>query len=267
MQAFDTKSLPAPLRAMVVLVQRLWFAWCCLATLLIGLVALMCYGFIFNFLSGTKASNAAYVVTKWWGKALLAAMLVRITSEGLEKINPDGGAYILVSNHLSVVDIPICMSTAPVPFSFLAKKEVDKVPIVGYLARNMHVYVDRKSKESRRQTLERMKAHIDTGHSIHVYAEGTRNKTNELLQDFYDGAFKLAIETQQPIVAMTICNSDKISTPKKPFLGSPAWVHCIWDAPISTKGMTIENDLDHLKSIVRERILQNLESYHATYHI
>jgi 1-acyl-sn-glycerol-3-phosphate acyltransferase len=267
MQAFDTKSLPAPFRAMAILVQRLWFAWCCLATLLIGLVALVFYVFIFNFLSGTKASNAAYVVTKWWGKALLGAMLVRVTSEGLEKINPEGGAYILVSNHLSVVDIPICMSTAPVAFSFLAKQEVDKVPIVGYLARNMHVYVNRKSKESRKQTLERMQTHINSGHSIHVYAEGTRNKTNELLQDFYDGAFKLAIETQQPIVAMTICDSDKVSTPKKPFLGSPAWVHCIWDAPISTKGMTIENDLEHLKTIVRERILQNLESYHANYHI
>ncbi|WMX14460.1 MULTISPECIES: 1-acyl-sn-glycerol-3-phosphate acyltransferase [unclassified Aureispira] len=267
MQAFDTKSLPAPLRAIVVFMQRLWFAWCCLATLLIGVVALVCYIFIFNFLSGKKAANAAYFVTKWWGKTLLAAMLVRVTSEGLEKIDPEAGAYVLVSNHLSVVDIPICMSTAPVPFSFLAKQEVDKLPIVGYLARNMHVYVDRKSKESRKQTLERMKAHIDSGHSIHIYAEGTRNKTNELLQDFYDGAFKLAIETQQPIVAMTICDSDKVSTPKKPFLGSPAWVHCIWDAPISTKGMTVENDLEHLKTIVRERILHNLERYHATYHI
>lgn len=267
MQAFDTESLPAPLRAMVVLMQGLWFAWCCLATLLIGLVALVCYVFIFNFWSGTKASNAAYVVTKWWGKALLTVMLVRLTSEGLEKINPEEGAYILVSNHLSVVDIPICMSTAPVAFSFLAKQEVDKVPIVGYLARNMHVYVDRKSKESRRQTSERMKAHIDAGHSIHIYAEGTRNKTNELLQDFYAGAFKLAIETQQPIVALTICDSDKVSTPKKPFLGSPAWVHCIWDAPISTKGMTVEKDLEHLKAIVRERILQNLENYHATYQV
>lgn len=267
MQAFDTESLPAPFRAMVVLMQGLWFAWCCLATLLIGIVALVCYIFIFNFQSGNKASNAAYVVTKWWGKALLAAMLVRITSEGLEKIDPEGGAYILISNHLSIVDIPICMSTAPVAFSFLAKQEADKIPIIGYLARNMHVYVDRKSKKSRKQTLDRMKMHIESGHSIHIYAEGTRNRTNELLQDFYDGAFKLAIETQQPIVALTICDSDKVSTPKKPFLGSPAWVHCVWDAPISTKGMTIENDLEHLKAIVRERVLQNLENYHASYHI
>lgn len=266
MQTFDTKSLPAPLRAIVVFMQRIWFAWCCLATVLIGLVALLCYIFIFNFLEGKKATYAAYMVTRWWGKALLAAMLVRLTSEGLEKVDTNAHAYVLVSNHLSAVDIPICMAAAPVPFSFLAKQEVDRLPIIGYLARNMHVYVDRKSKESRKQTFARMKKHIDTGHSIHIYAEGTRNKSNELLQDFYDGAFKLAIETQQPIVALTICGSDKISTPKKPFLGSPAWVHCIWEEPISTKGMTLD-DLEHLKMIVRERILNNLECYHANYHI
>ncbi|BDS15078.1 lysophospholipid acyltransferase family protein [Aureispira anguillae] len=266
MQTFDTKSLPVPLRAIVVLMQRIWFAWCCLATVLIGLVALICYLFIFNFLDEKKAPYAAYVVTKWWGKSLLAAMLVRVTSEGLEKANHEGQAYVLVSNHLSIIDIPLCMSTAPVPFSFLAKQEVDKLPIIGYLARNMHVYVDRKSKESRRQTFARMKKHIDSGHSIHIYAEGTRNKTNELLQDFYDGAFKLAIETQQPILALTICGSDRVSTPKKPFLGKPAWVHCVWDEPISTQGMTLD-DLEHLKTIVRERILHNLESYHATYQV
>ncbi len=263
---FDAKSLPAPFKVIVIFMQRFWFAWCCLATLLIGIVALVCYLFIFNFLSGKRAKNYSYYVTKCWGKALLVVMLVRVTSEGVEKVATDAGAYILVSNHSSLADIPICMSSAPVPFSFLAKQEVDKLPIIGYLARNMHVYVDRKSKESRRQTFDRMKTHIHSGHSIHIYAEGTRNKTNELLQDFYDGAFKLAIETQRPVAMLTICDSQKISTPKKPFLASPAVVHCIWDAPISTVGMTLD-DLEHLKTVVRERILHNLEQYHANYHI
>jgi len=261
----DSKSLPAPIRAIVTTMQHFWFAWCCLATLLIGIVALVCYIFIFNFLRGKRASNYTYYVTKWWGKALLAAMLVRLTVEGTEKLTTNEGAYILVSNHSSIADIPICMSASPIPFSFLAKQEVDKLPIIGYLARNMHVYVDRKSKESRHQTFERMHKHIKTGHSIHIYAEGTRNKTDELLQDFYAGAFKLAIETQQPIAVLTICNSEEFSTPKKPFVATPAWVHCIWDEPIPTKGMTLENDLEHLKTIVRERILQNLEQYHANY--
>lgn len=264
MQTFNTESLPVPIKTFVLFLQRFWFAWCCLATLGIGLVALVCYVFIFNFLEENRARKAAYVVTKWWGKTLLAAMLVRLTSEGGELVPVEKGPYVLVSNHLSVVDIPICMSSAPVPFSFLAKKEVDKVPIVGYLARNMHVYVDRKSKARRQATFEGMQTHLNAGHSVHIYAEGTRNKTNELLQDFYDGAFRLAIATQKPIVTLTICGSDKVSTPKQPFLGSPATVHCIWEEPISTVGMTME-DLPRLKAMTRDRLLHNLEQYHAQY--
>lgn len=267
MQIFDTQSLPVPIRLLVVLMQRFWFAWCCLATVLIGLVAWICYVFIFNFTSGEKARHYTYIVTKWWGKSLLAAMLVRVTQEGAEKIDTKKGAYIMVSNHLSVADIPICMSVSPIRFSFLAKQEVDKIPIVGYLARNMHVYVDRKSKESRHLSFERMKQHILEGHSIHIYPEGTRNKTEELLQEFYDGAFKLAIETQRPIAVLTICGSERIGSPKDPFRASPAWVHCIWDEPISTQGMTVEEDLERLKRIVKERILLNLENYHADYRV
>ena len=264
---FNSQELPVPLRMLVVLMQRIWFAWSCLAVLLIGLVALVCYLYIFNFLSGKRANDYTYWVTKWWGKTLLAFMLVRVTHEGSEKINPEDGAHILVSNHLSTMDIPICMATASIPFSFLAKQEVDKLPIIGYLARNMHVYVNRKSKESRRESFEGMKRHIHNGHSIHIYAEGTRNMTNELLQDFYDGAFRLAIETQRPIATLTICDSDKIATPKEPFRVSPAWVHCIWEESISTEGMTVEHDLERLKLMVRERILHNLENYHANYQI
>jgi 1-acyl-sn-glycerol-3-phosphate acyltransferase len=111
-----------------------------------------------------------------------------------------------------------------------------------------------------------MQEHLQVGHSIHIYVEGTRNKTNELLQDFYDGAFRLAIATQRPIVTLTICGSDKISTPKQPFVGSPGSVHCIWEAPISTEGMTLE-DLPRLKAMARDRLLHNLEQYHAEYHL
>ncbi|MCH2021544.1 MAG: 1-acyl-sn-glycerol-3-phosphate acyltransferase [Saprospiraceae bacterium] len=267
MDSFDIKSLPAPLRAVAIIVQRFWFAWCCLATMLIGVVALVCYIFIFNFTKPQNAKRYAFYVTKYWGKALLALMLVRVTSEGEDNLCLEGGSYIIVSNHASIVDVPLCMATSPIQFSFLAKQEVDRLPIIGFLARNMHVYVDRKCQESRRQTFGRMKAHIEDGHSIHIYAEGTRNRTDELLQGFYNGAFKLAIDTQHPIAVMTICGSEKASDPRDPFLACPASVHCIWDEPISTVGMTVEKDMKRLKTMVRDRILYNLEYYHAEYRV
>lgn len=259
-----TKYLPASLRILLTIAQRFWFVWCCTAFLLIGVVALCFYLLIFNLLQKEKAIKYTHQVTHYWGKLLLACMLVKLTDEGKENIPKDLGACIIVSNHLSMCDIPICMTACPIPFSFLAKKEVDKVPVVGYLARNMHVYIDRKNKKSRQDTTERMKAHLADNSSILIYAEGTRNRTDFLLKRFYDGAFHLAIETQKPLVVMTICGSDRISTPKNPYKASPAWVHTVWDEPICTKGMTLDN-LKELKDLVRNKMLYNLENFKAKY--
>lgn len=262
MQPFDIKSLPAPLRTLVINIQRLWFAWCCLITLVVGLFLLLPYFIVFNFIHEANAKKYAHWITRLWGKSILAFMLIKVSSEGEEKLQDQ--AQVIVSNHASLIDIPVCMSTSPVQFSFLAKIEVDKIPIVGYLARNMHVYVDRKSFQSRKQTFDRMKKHLNDGHSILIYPEGTRNRSEALLNGFYDGAFKLAIENQKPVTVVTICGSDKANSPKYPFQASPAWIHCIWEDPISTVGMTVENDLKRLKQIARDRMLANLESYNTS---
>ncbi len=264
MSQIKVESLPVPLRMLVILAQHFWFIWCCFVFLFTGVVALACYVLIFNLLDDKRAIRYTYFVTHWWGRALMAGMLVRVTSEGKENVRTENGPYILVSNHLSMCDIPVCMAASPVSFSFLAKKEVDRIPVVGYLARNMHVYVDRKSKQSRAETAERMKAHINNGHSIMIYPEGTRNLTDKPLKSFYDGAFKLAIETQRPIAVVTLLGTHRITSGKEPYRASPAWVHCVWDEPVETNGMTMD-DLDLLKEKVQNRMLRNLEEYYAEY--
>jgi 1-acyl-sn-glycerol-3-phosphate acyltransferase len=263
MSPFRIDNLSAPTRMMILTMQRFWFIWCSFVFLATGLGALGFYMLIFNLFEREKATQYTYIVTKWWGKILLAFMLVRVTSEGTEHLQEENSC-VIVSNHLSMCDIPVCMATSPTNFSFLAKKEADRVPVVGYLARNMHVYVDRKSKQSRKETAERMQQHLYNGNSILIYPEGTRNTSEDPLNSFYDGAFKLAIETQKPLVITTICGSQKISTPKHPFRASPAWVHTIWEEPISTVGMTLE-DIPRLKEITRARMIGNLEGYYAEY--
>lgn len=263
MSPIKVESLPIPIRLLAVAAQRFWFIWCCFSFLATGIVALCFYVLIFNLFSHKKATIYTYQVTKWWGKALLACMLVRVTKEGADNFALNDSC-VLVSNHLSMCDIPVCMATAPISFSFLAKKEADRVPVVGYLARNMHVYVDRRNKQTRKETNEHMQQHLHDGHSILIYPEGTRNKTDLLLTDFYDGAFKLAIETQKPLLIATICGSQKISTPTAPFRASPAWVHTIWEQPISTVGMTLE-DVPRLREIARERMSYNLECFYEQY--
>ena len=253
----NTIQIPALL---MTIAQRIWFIWCILAFLFTGVIAGCFYILIFNLFNEKKANDLTFLVTKYWGKSLLAFMMVKVEKIGIDNLNFDNHAYILVSNHLSMCDIPICMASSPIAFSFLAKKEVDRIPIVGYLCRNMHVYVDRKNKEARKQTVEAMQSHIREDRSILIYPEGTRNTTNALLKRFYDGAFKLAIETGRPILPLTIVGSQKITNPKEPYKASPGHVKCIWSSALTTKNLTID-DVDYLKNKVR-----NIMSYELQQH-
>ena len=81
---------------------------------------------IFNFFKGKRKTLVTFYVTKWWGRILMAGMGIYTIAKGTDKLDKNQ-RYVLVSNHLSMVDIPVCMSSCPVPFSFLAKKEVDKM--------------------------------------------------------------------------------------------------------------------------------------------
>jgi 1-acyl-sn-glycerol-3-phosphate acyltransferase len=240
----------------------IWFIWLLIWFLATGIVAFLFYITIFNLFSGRQKIMATFYVTKWWGRILMGGVGVFMPAEGTHLLDKNK-TYVLVSNHLSMVDIPVCMSSCPVPFSFLAKKEVDKMPVVGYLARNMHVYVDRKSEESRKQSLENMRQHLEENSSIHLYVEGTRNKGDELLQRFHKGAFRLAIDTQRPMAVLVIIGSEKALNPRYKFQASPAIAKAIWTEPIETVGMTME-DLPKLEQMVRNRMLEVLTAHDRT---
>lgn len=258
---WNYENLPGPFKLLYAILQKIWLIWVICLFTITGLVSLCFYVFIFNFFSEKRATLYTFYVTKAWGKALLIFSLVRVKTSGY-KLDAKKN-YVMISNHLSASDIPICMGTASTPFAFLAKIEVDKIPIVGYLSRNMHVYVERKTQEGRQASIKRMEEYVNAGKSIHIYVEGTRNKSDDPLGPFYDGAFKLAIKTQTPLAIATICGSDKVMNPNDPLKISPAYVQCIWEEPVETKGMTMD-DLEYLKQLAREKMLANLRAVQAS---
>lgn len=244
-----------------VVLKAIWFIWILFWFLLTGIVATIFYLFIFNLFSGSIKYKSSFIVTQLWGKILLFGMGVFVKSSGRSKLDKNQ-KYIIVSNHLSMVDIPISMSSSPIPYSFLAKIEVNKIPFVGYLARNMHVLVDRKSQESRLKSLEIMNRHLFEKGSIQIFVEGTRNISDQPLLKFHNGAFNLAINTKIPVAILVILDSSKIMSPLKPFQASPGFVKAIWLDPISTKEFS-ENDIPLLSSIVREKMLDVIKSHNS----
>lgn len=247
--------------------QRIWFVWTAIVFTVTGIIAFVGFVFIFNFCSKQRGYLYAYYLTKLWGKTLLALMLVRVKIVGARKVSEykkrvGNSSFVLISNHQSAMDIPFGMASSPEPFSFLSKIEADKLPIVGYLCRHAHVYVDRKSEQSRQESYQRMKKHVTDGKSIHVFVEGTRNRSDEPLLKFHDGAFRLAIETQKPLAVLTIDGANRIFSPRESFKASPGFVICTWEEPIDTTGMTLE-DLPRLKAMARERMLRRLGEVEA----
>lgn len=168
-------------------------------------------------------------------------------------------SYIVVGNHNAAVDIPLNTSTCPkeINIKFLSKAEAAKIPFVGPLIKNLSVLVERKNSSSRKGTFELMAKELAKGYSIFLYPEGTRNRTSEPLKEFYDGAFKLAIEHQLPIVVCTLIGAKKINSPEKLMSFLPGEIFSHWEKPISTNGMTLE-DVESLKGEVRKLMKNRL---------
>ncbi|MFT4970199.1 MAG: 1-acyl-sn-glycerol-3-phosphate acyltransferase [Chitinophagales bacterium] len=168
-------------------------------------------------------------------------------------------SYVIVSNHQSMMDIPANVVGSPddILFKFLGKKEADRVPFFGYLINRLFILVDRKSEVSRKMSFQKMKTEMENGFSILIYAEGTRNRTDEPIKDFYDGAFRLAIEMQKPIVVNVLVGIKELNPPTGFFTYRPGTIESHWEEAIPTKGLSLDN-MDDLKAQVAELMIKRL---------
>ncbi len=189
-------------------------------------------------------------------RIVLGLMLIRLRVHGRELIDSQQN-YVLVANHQAMVDILCCAIAAPLLFKFLAKKELTKLPLFGYIVKWFCVIVDRKNADSRKESFENMKQALVEDFSVFIAPEGTRNQTDEPLQKFYEGAFRLAIETQKPLLVLTLAHPGKLNNPRKKMDLSPGVVDCYFDAPIETEGMTLE-DVSKVEEQVRQLMLNHL---------
>jgi 1-acyl-sn-glycerol-3-phosphate acyltransferase len=144
-------------------------------------------------------------------------------------------------------------------FRPLAKKELLKLPVFGWITRVTCVVVDRSSPQSRKRSIDQLIKILKLGISILIFPEGTQNKSGEPLQPFHDGAFRIAIETQQPILPLVVLNAGKLMPPKRLFL-QPGLIRIYVGEPIPTAGMTV-NEVPELKEKIRLLMLKILEDH------
>ncbi|PSL32174.1 lysophospholipid acyltransferase family protein [Chitinophaga ginsengisoli] len=168
--------------------------------------------------------------------------------------------YIIVCNHNSMMDIHTTTYAIPAGSKSLGKKELEKAPIFGIMYKVGTVLVDRTDPESRKRTLPEMKKVLQEGIHMLLYPEGTRNKTDQPLKSFYDGAFILAVETGRPILPAVIFNTRKILPPGKFFYALPHAIDIHFLPPIYPEGNS-EEDMQLLKERVFKTMWEHIEQH------
>jgi len=215
-----------------------------------------------SFLGKDRGGHIIYNLCRLWSRCLMPLWGIRYAAQ-YEVPHDPTRTYVFVFNHISYMDIPALMRSIPKQhFRVLARSDLSAVPFFGYLYRHAVVAVDRSSAEKRAHSLVELKRTIDAGISVVIAPEGTFNTTGKPLKDFYDGAFRVAIETQTPVKPLLFLdNFDRMHYSSVLSL-TPGRCRAVFLEEIPVQGYTMK-DLPLLRRKVFDRMEERLLHYDA----
>ena len=229
---------------------RIWAVWGIIsfaATFLIVFIPSM----LTYLLPDPKGSVLFIKIARLWMNVWLRLVGCPVRVTGKNNF-AKGKAYIVTCNHNSLMDVPLTSPFIPGVNKTIAKKSFAKIPLFGWFYSKGSVLVDRNSDASRRKSFDDMKRVLKQGMHMCIYPEGTRNRTNEPLKKFYDGAFKLAVETKTAIVPTLIFNTKKALPANKPFYFLPQKLEMHFLEPVPTDGYTVEQLKEKVFTIMKD---------------
>lgn len=182
---------------------------------------------------------------------------IRLKVHGKEKL-VRGQHYLIISNHRSAIDFIANPVAFPGLYKYLAKKELTKVPLLGFLVKRLCVLVDRKNPASAAKSMAWLKRTLGEGYSVFIYPEGTRNRTGQPLGRFFSGAFRLASELDVPVAVMTLQNVHERSATARSLDLWPGVLHIRWSAVLKPSDYEGPSGLE---GAARMAMLRDLEAW------
>jgi len=168
-----------------------------------------------------------------------------------------GKSYMFVANHTSMTDIMLMLYVSKSPFVFVGKKELGKIPLFGFFYKRTCILVDRNNPKSRREVFNSAQRKLSLGYSVCIFPEGgVPDDESIVLDEFKDGAFRLAINHHIPIAPMTFHDNKKRFSYTF-FSGGPGKMRVKCHRLIPTESLTL-NDRKELKKETRNLILNEL---------
>jgi 1-acyl-sn-glycerol-3-phosphate acyltransferase len=154
------------------------------------------------------------------------------------------------------------MARIPIYSKFIGKNSIASVPLFGYMFRKIHITVERSSMKSRAGIIYRAREAVDAGYNLTFFPEGgVRTTSPPQMTSFSDGAFRLAIEKNLPIVPITFHNNYKILPDDERFVLHPGKMKIVVHEPVSPK-INDEAEISALRKEVFEIIQAELNSAH-----
>jgi 1-acyl-sn-glycerol-3-phosphate acyltransferase len=155
------------------------------------------------------------------------------------------------------MDVPVSVPFTPGANKTIAKIEMAKIPVFGLVYKRGSVIVDRKNEESRKASYVKMKEVLEMGLHMCIYPEGTRNKTNQPLQRFHDGAFRLSLDSGKAILPALIFNTTRV-LPRKSFFFWPSKIELHYLKPVSPNEFESTDKLkEHIFNVMKDYYQQN----------
>jgi 1-acyl-sn-glycerol-3-phosphate acyltransferase len=217
-----------------------------------------------SFFGKIRGGNFIYKLCNLWADFFL--FMIGISHRNIyEKPHDRSRHYVFVFNHISYMDIPILLkSIRRQKIRILGKAELAKVPLFGFIYKSAAVLVERGDPEKRARSVEQLKSVIRKNISIVIAPEGTFNMTHKPLKEFYDGAFKIAIETQTPIKPVLFLDAYDRMGYESIFSITPGRSRSVYLEEIPVEGLTLD-DVDFLREKVYTIMAEKLIEYKASW--
>ncbi|MBP9102227.1 MAG: 1-acyl-sn-glycerol-3-phosphate acyltransferase [Chitinophagaceae bacterium] len=250
---------------MKVLLTPLKFIYSVYALITFVAIMLLIFPFVIisSFFGRIKGGNMVMRCCMVWADIWFLVIFIwhkKIVEVSHDKKRP----YIFVTNHISYLDSAMIPKAFRQPIRPLGKVEMSKVPVFGFIYRNAIVTVDRSSAANRAKSIRLLKSVINKGISVLVFPEGTFNMGTTPLKEFYDGAFRLAIETQTPIKPVLYLDAYRRMPYESLFKMTPGRNRILYLDEISVERYTVA-DMDKLKEEVYAIMEKKLVEYNGAW--
>jgi 1-acyl-sn-glycerol-3-phosphate acyltransferase len=195
-----------------------------------------------------------YPAALWGGRNWLRLSGMKVEVRGGENLDP-ARTYVFIANHRSYLDTATIFSHIGRRIGLLAKKELLRVPVLGYGMGYVNVMaIDRSNRESASLTTRAATQRLRSGVSFAVFAEGTRAGRGQLLP-FKKGGFYMAMEAGVAVVPVAIKNTDVLMG-KGTGEARPGTIEMVILPPVETKGLSTDEDVKWLVERVHASIAQ-----------